>query len=79
MAHRSTGLWWLTTDYMGECIMNKPSSTITAATLAGLGIALLWEFVATFTDVQLSPGMVAASTVFVSALFGYFKKENVLK
>ncbi len=58
--------------------MSKPSSTITAATLAGLGISLAWELVATFTDVRLSPGIIAASTVFVSALFGYFKPERVL-
>lgn len=59
--------------------MNRPSSTITAATLAGMGTALLWELVATFGQVELSPGLIAASTVFVSSLFGYFKKERVLK
>ena len=59
--------------------LNKPSSTITAATLAGMGTALLWELVATFGNVELSPGLIAASTVFVSSLVGYFKKENVLK
>ena len=58
--------------------MERPSSTITAATLAGMGVALIWELIATFTDVQLSPGMIAASVVFVSAVCGYFKKENVL-
>jgi len=58
--------------------MNKPSSTITAATLAGMGVSLGWELAATFTDITLSPGLVAASTVFVSALAGFFKKENVL-
>ena len=58
--------------------MNQPSSTITAATLAGMGTAVAWELVATFTEVELSAGIVAASTVFVSSLVGYFKKENVL-
>lgn len=58
--------------------MNRPSSTITAATLAGMAVALIWELVATFTEVQLSPGLVSASTVFASSLVGYFKKENVL-
>ena len=58
--------------------MNKPSSTITAATLAGMGIALVWELVATFTTFTLSPGLIAASTVFVAAVVGFFKKENVL-
>ena len=59
--------------------MNRPSSTITAATLAGMGMSLVWELVATFTTVEVSPGMVAASVVFVSAFVGYFKHENVLK
>ena len=59
--------------------MNKPSSTITAATLAGMGAALMWELVATFTDVTLSAGLISASTVFVSSLVGYFKREKVLK
>lgn len=58
--------------------MNKPSSTITASTLAGMGIALAWELVATFSEVTLSPGLIAASVAFGSALVGYFKKENVL-
>lgn len=58
--------------------MRRPSSTITAATLAGLGVAVFWESIATFTDVTLSPGLIAASSTFVSALIGYFKKENVL-
>lgn len=58
--------------------MNKPSSTITAATLAGMAMALIWELIVTFTDIELSAGLVAASTVFVAAAVGYFKKENVL-
>ena len=58
---------------------SKPSSTITAATLAGMGAALFWELVATFTDVTLSAGLISASTVFASALVGYFKRERVLK
>lgn len=58
--------------------MNKPSSTITAATLAGMGAALLWELVATFTEIEPSAGLISASTVFVSALVGYLKKESVL-
>ena len=58
--------------------MNRPSSTITAATLAGMGVTLSWEVYATFTAITLSPGVVAASTVFISAVAGYFKKEKVL-
>ena len=58
--------------------MNQPSSTITASTLAGLAVSVLWELVATFSDVTLSPGLIAASVALVSGLVGYFKKENVL-
>jgi len=58
--------------------MNVPSSTITAATIAGMGMSFTWELIATFTTVTLSPGLVAASVVFVSSAVGYFKKENVL-
>ena len=59
--------------------MNKPSSTITAATLAGMGMSVTWELIATFTNIELSAGMVAASVTFVIAAVGYAKKENVLK
>ena len=60
--------------------MNKPSSTITAATLAGLGMTMLWELVMQFsTTVDWRPTLVAGSVTFVSALVGYFKKENVLQ
>lgn len=58
--------------------MNRPSSTITAATLAGMATALVWELVATFTDIEPSLGLVSASTIFVASLVGYYKKENVL-
>jgi len=58
--------------------MERPSSTITAATLAGMGVSVIWELVATFTTVALSPGIIASSVVFTVALAGYFKKENVL-
>lgn len=59
--------------------MNKPSSTITAAGLAGTGMTVVWELVATFTAYDPTAGLIAGSTVFVSSLVGYWKKENVLK
>lgn len=59
--------------------MNKPSSTITAATLAATGITLIWMLVDSFTALSVSAGVVSGSTAFVAAVFGYFKKENVLK
>jgi branched-subunit amino acid ABC-type transport system permease component len=58
--------------------MNKPSSTITAATIAGMGAALVWELVATFTQVEPTAGLIAGSTAFASAVVGYFKKEKIL-
>ena len=59
--------------------MNKPSSTITAATLAGMAAALVWELVATFTEIEPSAGLISGSTVFISSLVGYLKKEKVMK
>ena len=59
--------------------MNRPSSTITAATLAGLGMTFFWELVMQFNLIDnVRPALIAASVTFVSAGFGYFKKENVL-
>jgi len=55
-----------------------PSSTITAATIAGMGMTVVWELVSQFTSIEVTPSLISASTVFVSALAGYLKKENVL-
>jgi len=60
--------------------MNKPSSTITAASLAGLAMGVLWGAVKTWRpELMLDPMLVSGSTTFVSALVGYLKKERVLK
>lgn len=59
--------------------MKRPSSTITAATLAGLAMSLFWGTVNEFTDITVSAGYISLSVTFVSGLVGYFKKENVLK
>ena len=59
--------------------MNKPSSTITAAALAASAVTLVWMMVDNFTALSVSAGVVSGSTEFVSALFGYFKKEKVIK
>jgi|15BtaG_2_1085339.scaffolds.fasta_scaffold26907_2 hypothetical protein len=58
--------------------MNQPSSTITAAALAGMGMTLLFELLIQFDVLQPRATLVAASVTFVSALAGYLKKENVL-
>lgn len=59
--------------------MNKPSSTITAAALAGMGMTLLWELVMQFNLIgPVRPALIAGSVAFVVSVVGYFKKENVL-
>lgn len=55
----------------------RPSSTITAAALAGMGMTLLTELAMQF-GFALRPTLVAAVTTFASALVGYIKRENVL-
>ena len=59
--------------------MNKPSSTITAASLAAAGVTLIWMLIDNFSAVSVSAGVVSGSTAFVAAVFGYFKKEKVIK
>lgn len=60
---------------------DKPSSTITAAFLAGLGVTLAWMLIDTFylkpNGMIVDPLVVSTSTTFASALAGYLKKENV--
>lgn len=56
--------------------MNQPSSTITAAFLTGSGLTLFWEILAQY-GYEARPTLVAASVTFISALVGYFKRENV--
>ena len=58
--------------------MNRPSSTITAATLAGAGMAAFWALMSNFTTIEVTPTVVSTTTTFVSALVGYLKRETVL-
>ena len=58
--------------------MNKPSSTITAATLAAAGVTLIWMLIDNFSALSVSAGVVSGSTAFVAAAFGYCQKEKVL-
>jgi len=58
--------------------MNKPSSTITAAFLAGVAASVVWELVATFTSFSPTAGLIAGSVTLVSGIVGYRQKENVL-
>ena len=58
--------------------MKEPSSTITASFIGGAAAAVVWELVATFTVFSPTAGLIAGSTVLVSSLIGYKKKERVL-
>ena len=58
--------------------MNRPSSTITAASLAGMGMTLFWEVVIQADFLNPRASLVAASVTFAAALVGYLKRENVL-
>ena len=60
-------------------MIDRPSSTITAATLAGMATSLGWELLSQFTTLEVRPALVASSVVFISALVGYAKVEKVLK
>ena len=59
--------------------LGRPSSTITAAGLAGMGMSIAWGTINEFTPVEISPGYIALTVTFVSSLVGYMKRENVLK
>jgi hypothetical protein len=62
--------------------MNKPSSTITAAGVAGalvaIGFILLAVFAPTYYD-RLPPGAGEIIVASSATIVGYFKKETVLK
>ena len=58
--------------------MNAPSSTITAAALAGMGMTVIWGLLSSFTEIKADPMLISGSVAFVSSLVGYFKVENVL-
>ena len=61
--------------------MNRPSSTITAATIGGVvSTALVWVVNSYgLTPVILGPTEGAAIATVVAMAAGYFKKETVLK
>jgi len=58
--------------------MNKPSNTIKAATLVGMGITAAWALVDNFTAISVSATVVSTTSLFGMSLAGYFKKEKVL-
>lgn len=58
--------------------MNKPSSTITAATLVGMGITAVWALVDNFSAITVSATVVSTTSLFGMSVAGYCKKENVL-
>ena len=61
--------------------MNKPSSTITAAALAGAIAAVGFGLLSVFGPeyyARVPPGMEAGTAVLIGAVVGYLKRENVL-
>lgn len=60
-------------------MLNQPSSTITAAFLAGIATALFWAVWNWLEPQAIPPAeVVSLSTTFISSVVGYFKRENVL-
>lgn len=62
--------------------MNRPSSTITAAAIAGGLAAVAFGFFAVFAPemyTRVPAGMEAGTAVLIAVAIGYKKKENVLK
>lgn len=58
--------------------MNQPSSTITAAFLAGMAMSLFWLVYSWLhLGPDATPEIVSVSTTFVSTLVGYLKPERV--
>ena len=62
--------------------MNRPSSTISFAALGGSVAAILFGMLSVFAPEQYAlvpAGMEAGVATAAAFVFGFFKKENVLK
>ncbi len=58
--------------------MSMPSSTITAAFIAGQAVAVFWGLVGTFTSFEPTMALVSESVILAASIVGYLKKEKVL-
>jgi hypothetical protein len=59
--------------------ISKPSTTISWAFLAGVGAAMCWEAVDTFTAFEPTAGLISGSTTLVAGIVGKMVTEKVLK
>ena len=64
---------------MANALTSPASTTITWATIAGLGAAFIWEMIDTFTDIEPSLGAVGVSVSLVSGIVGKLVKEKRYK
>lgn len=59
--------------------MKAPSTTITWAFMAGVGAAVIWELVSTFTAFNPTPGLISGSTALASGIVGKLVTEKRYK
>lgn len=62
---------------IAQRVIQRPSTTITWAFLAGVGAAVCWEAVTTFTAFTATPGLISGSTALASGIVGKLVKEKV--
>ncbi len=57
---------------------SQPSSTITAAFIAGQVVVTVWLLIDQFSSIVVNPALVAETATLAAAYVGYRKRERVL-